>query len=239
VILKLTKKNEITIITPYYNNKDLLRIFITNFLKIEDCKLIIVDDGSMIYPAIDIVNKFSDKERISLYRIKKDLGFNAHGARNLGMTVSKTDWNLLTDSDIDPLVYNIETFFYQNLKITDVYSFTINSILVHKKTFFSCKGYDEDFVNLHYGDRFLLNYLENNFSFIKRKKFVPKLRKSWKLINIDNTGTNTTYYDEETKTLYQPRMKNHPEVYRKVEKRYSTKDFSDKKILNFEWEQLI
>lgn len=235
----MTNKNDITIITPYYNNKDLLERFITSFFEIEDCKLIIVDDGSMIYPAIDVVKKFNDLKRISLYRIKKDLGFNSHGARNLGMSVSTTDWNLLTDSDIDPLVYNIESFFYQDIKENEVYSFTINSLLIHKNTFFSCKGYDEEFVNFHFGDRLFLNYLEKNFLYIKRKTNVNKMRKAWKVVNIDNTGNNITVYDEETKTMYQPRPFNHPDNILMVKNRYFRKNFSNKKILNFEWEQLL
>ena len=60
-----------------------------NFLK-----LIIVDDGSMIYPAVDFLVK-DDIPDCSLYRVPVDLGFNSHGCRNLAMTVSDKHLNLL------------------------------------------------------------------------------------------------------------------------------------------------
>jgi len=232
--------NELTVITTYYNNKDLLENFIKNFLLI--CKdipflqLIIVDDGSMVYPAIDVVKKF-DTDKISLYRIKDDIGFNSHGARNLGMTVSKTDWNLLTDSDVDPLVYNIENFVDMDIEWNDVYSFTTNSILIHKNAFFQSKGYDEEFTNLHYGDTYFLKYLKRNFKYIELKKQIKKLRLAWR-VHYSRTH-NITTYDEETRILYQPILPREQLNLKEVHRRYREGDFSSKKILNFEWEQLI
>ena len=235
--------NEITIITTYYNNKSHLENFIKRFIELRNLyssfKFIVVDDGSMINPAIDIFNQFTDHQNMSLYRVTKDLGFNSHGARNLGMTVSTTDWNLLTDSDIDLPVYNIENFLEEDLNEKDIYSFTMNSILIHKKTFFSCKGYDEEFVNFHYGDRFFLDYLEKNYNLIKLKTDIDKLRRAWKVIMVDKNEYPITVYDTKIKSLYQPRLKNAYDIIDTIEKRNKTHSFKDKKILNFEWEQLI
>lgn len=235
--------NEITIITTYYNNKSHLENFINRFIELRkeepSFKLIVVDDGSMIYPAIDIFNQYGDLKNISLYRITKDLGFNSHGARNLGMSVSTTEWNLLTDSDIDLPVYKLENFVYQKIDKNDIYSFTTNSILIHKDTFFSCKGYDEELVNYHYGDSFFLNYLEVNYNFFKLKKEIKKIRKAWKVKMTDPNKQSITIYDTEKRTLFQPRLKEANKIIDRIVYRYKTYDFDDKKILNFEWEKLI
>ena len=235
--------NEITIITTYYNNKAHLENFIKKFIELRNFhpsfKLIVVDDGSMVYPAIDIFNRFSNNQNISLYRVTKDLGFNSHGARNLGMTVSMTDWNLLTDSDIDLSVYNIENFLEEKLNKNDIYSFTTNSILIHKEVFFSCKGYDEEFVNYHYGDIYFLGYLEKKYNFMQLKKHIDKLRRSWKVTMVDRNEVPYTLYDEENGTLIQPRLKGSWNTINLVIRRYELENFEKKKILNFEWEQLI
>ena len=234
--------NEITIITTYYNNKSHLENFINRFIELRkeepSFKLIVVDDGSMIYPAIDVFDQYDNLENISLYRITKDLGFNSHGARNLGMTVSTTEWNLLTDSDIDLPVYQIENFIYQKIDKDDVYSFTTNSILIHKETFFTCKGYDEDFVNIHYGDRFFINFLKKYFNFIKLKgnNEIDKLRGEWK-VKFSKSHSITTY-DEKRNILYQPVIENAKEITDKVKERYSSFNFDKKKILNFEWKKI-
>ena len=232
--------NEITVITTYYNNEDLLRKFIENFLLIEDIKLIIVDDGSMIHPAIDTVKDFP-ADRISLYRIKKDLGFNSHGARNLGYTVSVTDWNIFIDIDYNLLdiVDDIKKLQYANLNENSVYYFNLNTFLIHKETYGSGKGYDEEFVNIHYGDRFFIEYLRDNFKSIYFNKIKP-IRLDRKCI-FSNEHKITTY-DDEKRIFYQPITdvtNSIEDVKAMVRKRYREYDFSNKHILNFEWEKLI
>jgi hypothetical protein len=232
--------NEITVITTYYNNKDLLRKFIENFLLIEDIRLIIVDDGSMIHPAIDTVKDFSF-DRISLYRIKKDLGFNSHGARNLGHTVSVTDWNIFIDIDYNLLhiADDIKKLRYANLNEHNVYYFTTNAFLIHKEVYDSCKGYDEEFVNIHYGDRFFLEYLEKNFKVIRLTK--PKAMRPNRKCIFSHDHQITTY-DDEKRIFYQPYtdvVNSIGDVKEMIKKRYREHDFSNKHVLNFEWEKLI
>lgn len=89
--------DRITIITTYYNNKQNMFDFLVDFMSLpERFSLIIVDDGSQQFPITDVLKMFgNDLERCKVYRVPIDLGFNSHGCRNLGMTLSETEWNLL------------------------------------------------------------------------------------------------------------------------------------------------
>jgi hypothetical protein len=232
--------NEITVITTYYNNEDLLRKFIENFLLIENIRLIIVDDGSMIHPAIDTVKNFP-ADRISLYRIKKDLGFNSHGARNLGHTVSVTDWIIFVDIDCNLLdiADDIKKLRYANLNENSVYYFNLNTFLIHKEVYGSCKGYDEEFINIHYGDRFFLEYLKDNFKSVQMTRLIPTRPNKNVIFSSEH---EITTYDDEKKIFYQPitDVTNSIEnVKAMVKKRYKEHDFFNKHVLNFEWEKLI
>ena len=91
---------KITIGTTYYNNPELLGLFIKTHIDHFD-EIIIVDDGSPD-PA---ENHIKNKEKIKLYRVPIDYGFNSHGCRNLIMKETTTDWTVLMDTDrvfIDP-----------------------------------------------------------------------------------------------------------------------------------------
>jgi|TARA_R110000782_G_scaffold120120_1_gene210993 glycosyltransferase involved in cell wall biosynthesis len=158
------KKRKITLGTTYYNNPEAIQIFIDNHAEHAD-ELIIVDDGSPDFPLTDTI---TPTEKIKIFRVKKDYGFNSHGCRNLIMTVASNDWVVLMDSD--RLFYNPEysfNFFRKTPLLTHRrYTFvchagyvgnqiheSVNDFLICKQHFFSVGGYDEEFMGSRCGDR--------------------------------------------------------------------------------------
>ena len=236
---------DLTIIAPYYNDEKYLTIFFKDFIELKktykNLKLIVIDDGSQIWPAEDVYyNLGKDILDFTLYVITEDLGFNAHGARNLGMTQSTSDWNLITDVDHKLPRFNFDQIEKYKLDKNDVYGFSIdkhhaNILLIHKEVFFSFKGYDEEFVNNHYGDRIVIDYLKENFNYHQIIKAID-MRGARKTIIMDEIK-KTTYPDDNT--LLQPKIDEILFTKQKllVGNRYATNDFSKKKILNFEWKK--
>lgn len=229
---------QLTIITTYYNESDLLKRFLHNYNKIRNkfpVKLIIVDDGSQIEPAVKYIpHKLPG---LSLYKVKEDLGFNSHGARNLGMQQSKSYWNFFTDIDNDIGALDFQKVFDLPYYDRDVYSFHTNSIIINKDVYWSCKGYDEDYVGVHYGDRYFLNYLETNFNFYHIKNNpLYKLRYGWDVVEVP--GLEKDYYVGNT--LYMKPLDHirNKEIDTIIKERYWSNDFSSKSIINFDWEEV-
>ena len=239
---------DLTIIVPYYNEfillDKLLREYQVTKKNFPNLKLIVIDDGSMKEPAIDVCDGL-DLEDFSLYRVKEDLGFNAHGCRNLGMTVSDTEWNFMVDIDYHIMRFDYDYFFsfnYENKK--NVYAIAdntrfVNSFIIHKDTFFEFGGYDEEFVNFHYGDRPLFEYMRKHYNvfLIVDDAHIPV--RGGRKIFMDENIPITLYPDD--KTLIQPSFRNHlvEGLVDMVKRRYAANDFSNKKILNFDWERII
>ena len=121
-----------------------------------------------------------------------------------------------------------------NLDQQKYYQFTINTVLITKDMFFSCNGYDEEFVNKHMGDREFLRYLSDNFTKVDVACQFEVRRMGRNVIHTRDVDLTT--YDEENRVLYQPIDKKIDQLVKLVNFRYSTKDFSTKKIINFPWE---
>ena len=157
---------KISLATTYYNCPELAELFVeTNLPHVDE--LIIVDDGSKESLSIDKVIKPSDK--IKLFRLPVDLGFNSHGCRNLAMTKVTNNWVVMIDIDrqfIDPS-YAYDIFRYKdNLRkdtryrfvmhtegLRDKMHYSVNDFLIHKDHFFTAGGYDEELVGIRAGDR--------------------------------------------------------------------------------------
>lgn len=221
-----------TIITTYYNDKQLLEEFIYDFniinQKHQHLKLIVIDDGSTINPADQFCKK---QDNFELYKITKDLGFNSHGARNLGVVQSTTDWNLLIDVDYDLKTLDLSQL-PEVLDLNTIYFFSVNTFLIHRDAFMSCKGYDEDFVNIHFGDRLFTWHLKRRFNHVDLKG--PKGKRiGWKVIVTDKVRL-TTYRDGK---MYHPTSayKLKYNIQKVVDSRYFDDDFETKVILNFPW----
>lgn len=164
----------LTYITTCYNDFQYLDQLeeTMEYCKDERLKMIIVDDCSD--EPIDQIVRAWDDPRVSLYRITDDLGFNSHGARNLAMKETTTEWNVLIDIDyqlagVDALIELLDNneldpraphFF------PVVHSFegdtapsrpSINDFIVTKKLFWNAKGYDPEFYGIHHGDRLMID----------------------------------------------------------------------------------
>lgn len=240
---------DLTIIAPYYNDEKYLILFLEDFLELKktykNFKLLVVDDGSQIWPAEDVYyNLGKDIPDFILYIITEDLGFNAHGARNLGVIQSTSGWNFIMDIDHRLTKFDFENIVKYDLSDTNnVYGFSYtphhaNTLLMHKDAFLSFKGYDEEFVNNHYGDRIVIEYIQKTFNYthMVHPRYFP-IRDGRRNIVKSKTIKKTTYPDEET--LIHPEIDEILFTKQKllVENRYATNDFSNKKILNFKWKK--
>jgi glycosyltransferase involved in cell wall biosynthesis len=155
---------KITLGTTYYNCPKLLAKFIEHHLDHFD-ELIIVDDGSNI-PAKNYIEK---NDKIKLYRVPIDYGFNSHGCRNLIMKETSNDWTVLLDVDrlfIDSK-FATDVIKTKKLREDTLYLFemfsdytkketchqSVNDFLVHKNHFWKAGGYDEELIGIRNGDR--------------------------------------------------------------------------------------
>lgn len=158
-------KRQVTLGTTYYNNPDNLKEFIDYHLPYCD-ELIVVDDGSTLFPARDIIKK---QDKLKLYQVKKDYGFNSHGCRNLIMTVASNDWIVLLDSDrkLQDPEYAFNVFKTRNFTEDALYKFiaffesnkaktihmSVNDFFVNRNFFMKAGGYDEELIGCRTGDR--------------------------------------------------------------------------------------
>lgn len=152
---------KITLGTTYYNNPDYLKRFVKRNLPYVD-ELIIVDDGS----SLPITDYLSPGNKIRIFQVLKDYGFNSHGCRNLIMKQTTNDWVVLIDIDrefLEPeFVFNrLNT---RPLNESTLYRFvahsslkeshkSVNDYLINRHHFFSAGGYDEEIIGQRWGDR--------------------------------------------------------------------------------------
>lgn len=94
--------NEISVVVPFYRNRDMLACQVRTWRDYPPgLRMIVVDDGSP-EPALEVVMNTASADqldRIRVYRIGVDIPWNRSGARNLGTTVAETDWILHIDID--------------------------------------------------------------------------------------------------------------------------------------------
>jgi len=240
----------------YYNEPHLLLWWFRTIRKLNDSgidiKLSICDDGSQRLPAEKFFEKHKPLPSMSLYRVKEDIGFNSHGARNLLMKQTKTGWNLLSDIDRN---YSIETLTkLYNGKRTffrrgNYYSFvhrgvsSINEYVIYAKDFWLSGGYDEEFVNIHWGDRlFLKSVRQNTKNIVMHDMPIKYVRHARKVMPGD---VATTQYPDDH-TLITPAVgiwanaETRQKLLKFVQKRNSTHaGRMSKKVINFEWEQMF
>lgn len=164
----------LTYITTYYNERENLNHLKELMASCDDArlKMIIVDDFSD-ESIEDEVRSWGD-DRVSLYRVTEDKGFNSHGARNLAMKNTTTEWNLLVDIDykvvgIDNIIEQVasgelEPNAVHFLPVAHTYKdetepsrASINDFLVTKHLFWKARGYDAEFIGFHFGDRVFID----------------------------------------------------------------------------------
>lgn len=249
-------KSEITYVTTYYNEPDLLEFVLENFLTDFYSALIIVDDASQIHPAEPIVRKYEDKLPVTLLRVKDDLGFNSHGARNLAMQHVQTEWAYMTDIDIHTDVgasYDLWKAV-QSSQLKQYFTFWrghkqdfigrceegYNDLCLRVSDFWESYGYDEEYTGIHYGDKMFLQRLN---SYMVRT-LLPNIiiDKRMKRKTISNAKVNITTYDNENNIMYHPIIKASElkKLNDFIGSRNENKDtWATKSVVNFEWEKII
>ena len=170
------EKTRVTLGYTYYDNPDLLNrqldIWKTYPAGVD---IFVVDDGSEIYPAIDILKDYEAQTfqpTLQLWKVTRNLGFNSHGCRNLIARYSTTDSIQFLDMDMmlpagqianikkiiveEDVVYNHRCYWHSKQRLIE-HPGHYNCFLIHKNTFNKNKGYDESFTGHHYGDREFLD----------------------------------------------------------------------------------
>lgn len=210
---------KLTLGTTYYNCPELLNQFLDHHQEYFD-EIIVVDDGSDV-PA---ENYIKNKNKIKLYRVPIDYGFNSHGCRNLIMTETSNDWVVLLDVDrllVDPKVA-VDIIKTKNLKDDTLYLFemfsnyndpdtvhsSVNDFLVNKNHFWKAGGYDEEIIGMRTGDR---EYREQMKHFGKEKllhgihaKFIRKSSISLKFTSPNDIKTDNRKYNIVKKRMISP-----------------------------------
>jgi glycosyltransferase involved in cell wall biosynthesis len=236
--------NDITLIHTYYNEPDHLRRNLETWYTFDfPIKIMIVDDGSMIHPAYDVLKDVSLPENVtlSLYRVKDDIGFNSHGARNLAAKVADSEWLLFLDIDHNIHNWNLKTLVEEaELKSHVLYKFggvefvaikhidsrvTVNQFLISKEKFAETGGYDESYTSVHWGDRpFIEEVVESSSRMVVFKTIILPVYRGGRKIIIDNSFERPVY-DEKRMTIHMPDP-------------YKITNLTTKRI-NFEWERIL
>lgn len=250
----------ITCNITYYNEPVWLHWWYKTFKRLheEGVPLILAvgDDGSQKSPAEEFFNSHQPTPNMKLFRVKEDIGFNSHGTRNLLMKQTTTQWNMLSDIDrhysdetLKYLVDNIDTFkpqryySFKEMIVASPDGYSVNEFFVRKNDFWKTGGYDEEFVNIHWGDRLFLNSLRR----VCKRVLLPEhcmvkyMRRSRDVI-WDNVE-KTIYPDDFT--LIHPNNRWPNEEFRfglkeRIAERNKTHEGRmSKKVINFEWEQVF
>tara|TARA_B100001093_G_scaffold519834_1_gene610818 strand:- start:8268 stop:8987 length:720 start_codon:yes stop_codon:yes gene_type:complete len=232
------------IIHTYYNEENFLRKQLEKYKKCNNYfnKIIIVDDASR-KKAAPIVDEYNIS--IDLYRVLHDIGFNSHGCRNLAMDKTDSDWNLLIDIDwdidIDTISKISKCIEDDSLNPNNVYTFispsggeAINTLLIHRDTYWKATGYDEELTNMHTGDDLFYESLRDcGTTFSNTEWNVTPLRNGRKIVFFDG---DITIYDDTNMILYQPGSRPEWDTLRKaVARRNRLK--GPKPVITFTWEK--
>ncbi len=154
----LPRVRELSIVYPYYDNESCLRRQLELWSSLAPqiarrVEYVLVDDASP--RPVEVPPDFPGN--LTLVRIKDDVLWNQHGARNLGMKLAEGEWIIATDIDHILDADGIGQLLSMNKDPRTIYFFSRmredgsprnshpNSFLVDKRTFWEIGGYDEDF----------------------------------------------------------------------------------------------
>lgn len=150
----------LTLVFPYYENPQFLQRQYDDWQAWPSdlraaVAIIVVDDGSPISPASDVVATWPDTHGIRLFRIDEDRRWNWLAARNIGAHHAQDGWVLLTDMDHVVPAATLQRVVYGQHDPAVAYAFsrrehtgeTIGphsaSFLLTRDLFWAVGGYDE------------------------------------------------------------------------------------------------
>jgi len=159
-------------IYPYYENPQMLQRQVENWNRYagelrDNVRVLLIDDGSQKHPAEPIFRHCKIPKK--LYRVKEDIPWNQHGARNLGAqracTVPENYWLYMSDMDViltpeaafDLFSRELDPRHYYTFERTYLPDCTVrkthcNTFLVKHNVFWATGGYDEDYCGTYGGD---------------------------------------------------------------------------------------
>lgn len=196
----------------YYNEPHFLKWWYQTSIELSGegmpITLNIADDGSARLPAEDFFNKNQPTQYMRLFKVTEDIGFNSHGCRNLLMRETETEWNLMSDIDRE---YPKQTFerlvktdllkkgtYYCFQDHRDQKKWSLNDYAVHKEDFWTTGGYDEEFVNIHTGDRIFLDNLKKHVGQAKHGSLKIRHVRHARDVSINDKLKTTQYPDDDT-----------------------------------------
>jgi len=200
---------KITLGYTYYNEPELLKKQIRLWKKYPtNVEIFLVDDGSEIYPAYDLVKRLR-LPNFQLYRVTGDIGFNSHGCRNLIATVASSSNIMFLDIDAHLAVKDAFSISEMEVKDNFVYKMAMsvgrkqysfpghhNIFVINKDTFWRSGGYDESFTGYHKGDREFLSRLDRISKCVEIPDVVIKLIRGGRESIVDTSVKITTYDDK-------------------------------------------
>jgi len=163
---------KVSVIIPCYNQVEFLEEAIASVKNqtFKDYEIIIINDGSTEFNAIELINTFEGNNVIILHEVNKGVS----AARNKGISIAKGDYILPLDADdaIHPYFLQEAVFLLDEFKELEIVTSGVkyfgtlnheeylpdysrkqhllqnlffNTSLYRKKSFFHVGGYDEDF----------------------------------------------------------------------------------------------
>ena len=240
----------ISLCIPYYEDPNRLRsILMNDWIELFD-EVIIVDDGSVEYPAKPIIEEFEDEgifwyANLSLYRVIHDLGFNAHGARNLAAKEATSDWLFFMDVDME-LTEGFCKELFERVENTPEGEFIVCRVLsqdctnifcVRSEDFWRAGGYDEETKGYHLGDKTFRERLDSFCKPVLTDTNLPCNRMARKKY-ADDTITGTMYPDD--RTVVERNIKHIEPILKMIEERNKDSKLWVK-IPNicFDWEKIF
>lgn len=169
--------DKLTLIYPYYENPSMLERQIDNWENYsgdvgKKCEFIIVDDGSPDNPAEPILQRLRHKKK--LFRVKENIPWGQHHARNIGAKEAGGGWMFMSDMDViltpqaafeilnemnpdERRYHTFERKFIGNIREP---KYHCNTFLVTYDNYWAVNGYDCDYCGTYGGDGPFLRQLD-------------------------------------------------------------------------------
>jgi hypothetical protein len=247
----------ITVNITYFNEPHFLDFWVrtaqTLWDKGVDVTVSVCDDGSDRLPAIDTFRKRPPPPNMSLFRVTKNLGFNSHGSRNLLMKETLTPWNVCCDIDrtldvntLTKLAANdglVRGSYYQFKVKSKRERYSLNDYTIHRDDFWSFGGYDEEFVNVHFGDRIMFEAFERELKQVLRDDLTIGMVRNARKVSVGKVEL-TQYPDDDTLIIpnksWWGNVDKRERMIDYVTQRYHDREARQAKpVIQFDWVQVF